>query len=194
MPEQEIELKFEVERVAFDIVKAAFPDIDFSEKQLVSTYFDTHDQALRRAGLTLRVRTGDGGSKQTLKGPGSGGSILARDEWEAASGDAPDDAFLMDTPAPGILRGKPIMPLFRIENRRVKGLIELPQGTVEIALDDAVAVTDDRRQPFLELELELKSGSEAALEAVAVRLRRLIELHPSQLGKGERGYRLLPGA
>lgn len=191
MPEQEIELKFEVDRIAFDIVRAAFPDVDFSEKQLTSTYFDTHDQALRRAGLTLRVRTGDGGSKQTLKGPGSGGSVFARDEWEAASGDAPDDAFLMDTPAPGVLRGKPILPLFRIENRRVVGLVELPQGTVEIAMDDAEAVAGDRRQPFIELELELKSGAEAALEAVALRLRRLVEMHPSQLGKGERGYGLL---
>lgn len=191
MQQQEVELKFEVDRSAFDVVTAAFPDVAFSEKHLVSTYFDTSDQALRRAGCTLRVRTGDGGGKQTFKSPGDDDSLFARDEWEAASGEAPDEAFLMETPAPGILRGRPVVPLFRIENRRLKGLVSTPEGEVEIALDDAEAVADQRREAFVEMELELKSGSEAALRTVAEHLRRMIDMKPSQLGKGERGYRLL---
>ncbi|MDG2521104.1 CYTH domain-containing protein [Caulobacter segnis] len=191
MRQQEVELKFEVDRSAFDIVTAAFPDVTFSEKRLVSTYFDTDDQALRRAGCTLRVRTGDGGGKQIFKSPGDDDSLFARDEWEAASGDAPDDVFLMETPAPGILRGRAVLPLFRIENRRLKGIVATPEGEVEIALDDAEAVAGERREAFVEMELELKSGSEAALHTVAARLRRLIDMTPSQVGKGERGYRLL---
>lgn len=192
MAAQEIELKFETDAPGLAAIEAAFPHLTFDERRLSATYFDTMDHALRRAGFSLRVRTGENsGAKQTLKGPG-GAALFSRTEWEApASGDAPDAAFLAPTPAPGILADRPLIALFRIDNRRRTARLLTDEGEIELALDDACAVAGDRRQPFIEVELELKSGDERTLAAAARHLRTLAPLTPSQIGKAERGYRLL---
>jgi len=54
---------------------------DRSEQNLVSTYFDTTKHKLKRNGLTLRVRQGDGNYVQTVKQAGTSGT-LARGERE----------------------------------------------------------------------------------------------------------------
>ena len=47
-----------------------------------STYFDTPDHALARAGLSLRVRRSGRRHKQTIKADGSAAGMLVRSEWE----------------------------------------------------------------------------------------------------------------
>ncbi|WP_269715520.1 CYTH domain-containing protein [Caulobacter sp. NIBR2454] len=191
VPTTEVEWKFEVTASDLDKAQALLAEVEFSVAELVSVYFDTPDRALHRAGCTLRVRSGKGGSKQTFKRETSDGT-MARDEWETPSGPEPDAAFLKDTPAHDLTGGRPLVPLFKVANRRRSGLLHLDGGVVEVALDDAVVEAGGRSQPFCEIELELKSGDPAALGMAADRLKSLA-LKPSELGKGERGYRLLTG-
>src|SRR4029077_9073174 len=50
--------------------------------RLISTYYDTPDLALKRRGLSLRVREQDSRFIQTVKMAGVGGDLLSRGEWE----------------------------------------------------------------------------------------------------------------
>src|ERR1700739_1036787 len=59
------------------------PEADSSRRRLVSTYYDTPDLALKRRGLTLRVREQEGRFIQTVKaGDLTNGDLLRRGEWE----------------------------------------------------------------------------------------------------------------
>ena len=73
-------------------------------------------------------------------------------------------------------------------------LLALSQGTVEVALDRGIIeVTrhgQTAHQPICELELELKSGDNAALTALAAELGAVIPLEPSDDSKAARGYAL----
>jgi triphosphatase len=61
---------------------------------------------------------------------------------------------------------------------------------VEVSLDKGEIVSGARREPILELELELKRGSPEALFDLAQDLARVAPLRLSYESKGERGYRL----
>lgn len=191
LPMTEIEWKFEVTASDLDRAQALLAEVEFSVAELVSVYFDTPDHALHGARCTLRVRSGTSGAKQTFKRE-SGDGTIARDEWEAPSGPEPDAAFLKETPVHHLTGGQALIPLFKVANRRRSGLLRLQAAVVEVALDDAVVEAGGRSEPFCEIELELKSGDPSALDGAADRLKGLA-LTPSVLGKGERGYRMLPG-
>src|SRR4051794_150393 len=109
MPDQEIELKFEVDAAAAGrleqilLVRPAGKSAP-SAKSLVSAYYDTPDCALMKAGFGLRVREVEGRHIQTLKTEGEG--LSARGEWEIElQGDALDLDALKDTPAGALLKG-----------------------------------------------------------------------------------------
>jgi triphosphatase len=60
-------------------------------RRIVSTYFDTPDNALDRNGLSLRIRHADGETIQTIKARGRNAVATERDEWEwRLKGDEPD--------------------------------------------------------------------------------------------------------
>ena len=51
--------------------------------RLISTYYDTPDLALKRRGVSLRIREQGGRFIQTVKtGDPSSGDVLTRGEWE----------------------------------------------------------------------------------------------------------------
>src|SRR5665213_4089484 len=100
----EVELKFEVDP---DRTKALIAHLSPGSappgRRLESIYFDTADQALRKAGFTLRVRKEGRLWTQTVKScaPSSG---APRREWEVpVNGGAPDPDLLRGTPAAAIL-------------------------------------------------------------------------------------------
>jgi inorganic triphosphatase YgiF len=107
--------------------------------KLVSTYYETEDRALRRKGLSLRVRERDGRFVQTVKSIRNGGDVgtLARDEWED-----PIDRGVLDPHGtetsrflePGIV--KRLKPVFRMEVRRdIVELAPAPGTLIEAAID-----------------------------------------------------------
>ncbi|HEV2365663.1 MAG TPA: CHAD domain-containing protein [Caulobacteraceae bacterium] len=190
MQDREFELKFEVEpgrasEVASALAARARPSVN----HLAATYFDTPDQALRRAGYSLRVRQEGGRWRQTVKSLAGG---PARGEWESdIDGPAPAPDLVRTTPAGAALDGAALEPLFRVDVERRSVTAEAAKARVEASLDSGRAVAPDREAEFGELELELKSGAPASLFALARRLRRELRLRPSFAAKAERGFALL---
>ncbi len=168
-------------------------------RTLVSTYFDTPDRALRRAGSILRVREDDGRFVQTLKAEDPDGTnLLARGEWEDPVADcrpdpqAPESGSRLPEEVAGTL-----CPLFVTEVDRVAIEIEPKPGTrIEAAVDRGRIRTVDGggSEPISEIELELKEGEPTALYDLALELLEQAPLRIELRSKSERGYRLVEGA
>jgi inorganic triphosphatase YgiF len=165
-----------------------------------TTYFDTADHALHRAGLSLRIRhrvddRADGGTYvQTVKARSNG---LRCEEWEWPIAGADLDRERLEA-VPGLLPilkdGVDLQPVFCTEVRRCERLLR-PDGNsqVELALDDGVVVAARQSEPLSELELELKGGSEDSLLRLGLDLVQAAPLSLQVESKAERGYRLQEG-
>jgi inorganic triphosphatase YgiF len=179
-------------------LKAMPPGAVATSHKLVSTYYDTPDRALRRAGAVLRVREEEGRFVQTLKTDGADKSnLLARGEWEDVVADnrpdpqAPRSGMHLPPGTAGDLQ-----PLFVTEIERVAIEVEPKPGTrIEAAVDRGMirALAGGGSEPVCEIELELKEGEPAALYDLALRLLETAPLHIDLRSKAERGYRLAAG-
>jgi len=204
----EIELKLDVTPAAADAI-AASGLLDGAPAPVAqhATYFDTADHDLFEAGLSLRIRRTGETRIQTVKaGGGAAAGLFARGEWERpVAGDTPvlDDA----TPVPALLGQAAgddaprlaLAPIFAVAVERRIWTVHEGDATIEIALDRGAAIVGDpdtpaRTAPIVEIELELKAGSPAALFAFARRLDAVAPVRPGVLAKSERGYRLLDPA
>lgn len=158
---------------------------------LTSIYFDTGDQHLRRAGLTLRLRAGI----QTLKVmvPEAAG-LFERAEWEhPVQGQAPDLSLLSQTPLATVDLGtNRLQPVFLIRVDRRTALIRpTPDCQIELALDIGRVEAGGRVQDFAELELELLEGPTRALFDLALSMAVQTRLLASSQSKADRGFALL---
>jgi inorganic triphosphatase YgiF len=166
-----------------------------SHLRLISTYYDTPDLALRRRGLSLRVRAQDGRFIQTVKTGDPGGSdLLTRGEWEDELAEGSPDLHAAQTREhlPDGIAGD-LRPLFATDVTRTTFTIEpAPATHIEAAIDrgEIRAAGGDGSEPISEIELELKSGDAAALYDVALRLLDVASLRIEPRSKSERGYRL----
>lgn len=189
---QEIELKFRLgPRAAARL--AAHPALagEDSVQSLRSVYFDTPDQALRRAGWGLRVRATGRGFVQTLKGQ-TGGDVLNRAEWETpVPSEALDWQAVKTTPAAALLKGRrrDLSPRFASTVRRRARLVAFEGAVIEAAYDEGELSAGGRVESLRELELELKDGPPQALFALARRLSADVALVPLFESKAERGWR-----
>ena len=164
---------------------------DQEPRALTSIYFDTADQHLRRAGLTLRLRAGI----QTLKAiaPEAAG-LFERAEWEhEVQGTTPDLTFLAQTPLAAVdLGANQLRPLFLIQVDRRTALINpMPDCQIEMALDIGRVEAAGRVQDFAELELELIEGPTRALIDLALSMAAETRLVASSQSKADRGFALL---
>lgn len=139
---------------------------------LDSTYYDTADQALRAAGVTLRRRTGDEDEGWQLKVPAGD----ARTEIGLPLGTraVPAEFRRLTT---GVRAGEPLQPVARVRTERQVHAILAPDGTplAELALDDVVGTAmggSATVTAWREVEVELKGGDEALLKRTAKALRR----------------------
>jgi inorganic triphosphatase YgiF len=172
-------------------------DVSAAEVQLLTTrYFDTPERALRKAGLTLRIRSGDGRFVQTVKAGSGDVGLFDRAEWETEiSGETPDPAAWRDTAAEAVLAKAdgPVEPLFTtVIMRRVRPvrfgesdiLVTLDEGRVESPKGDAL---------LCELELELSRGRVTDLFGFAQALAESVPLRLGVLSKSARGFAALDG-
>ena len=198
---REIELKLEPASGRVDdlldhpLLARARPLPDQSGR-LSAVYYDTADLALRRAGVSLRIRSKNGCAIQTVKAAsGEHGLAMDRGEWETPVDGELDFAALAKTPLVTLLRDgaakEAIRPLFTIETERRAFEIEHNGAVIEMALDQTEVSAAGRILPFSEVELELKQGAAAALFALTRALGAAAPLRPSLVAKSERGYRLL---
>jgi inorganic triphosphatase YgiF len=198
---QEIELKLEVapselEKVLAHSLLRESPD-GARTQTLYSTYFDTPDHRLQKAGISLRVRRNGDLRIQTVKADRAPeGIALARSEWEhEIEGDRPDYSLVEETALKPFLRSSDsIQPVFRVTTERTLRKISFEGSSIEIAADDGRVEVEEQTIPFSELELELKDGAPADLFRLALALSTATPLRLSFMTKAERGFEAASGA
>lgn len=164
-----------------------------TRKRLKSVYYDTPERALRRAGLSLRVRQSGTRFVQTVK-TDAVDDPLRRGEWEASVPSLAPDLALALPFIPEKLRShlgaQPLEAIFTADIHRHTRIVDLPSGTVEIAFDRGELTAGGRSLPVSEIELELKSGSASTIYEIALRLAEHGAVKPSIRSKSARGFDL----
>ncbi|CAB3794944.1 Inorganic triphosphatase [Paraburkholderia ultramafica] len=174
--------------------------------RLVNIYFDTPQLTLASSKSALRLRQTPDGWLQTFKTAGDAQDGLhSRHEWEmpVAGAKLEIEALLRacDEPAAAdaLRQAAPaLIELFRTNFTRTLWHVQVDGAEIEAAIDqgDVFAEVDgeNRRAPISEIELELKSGDEAALRALAAELgKQITGLAPDNISKAQRGYQLRAG-
>ena len=187
---REFELKFRASRKAQAQILEDLA-LEWTTYAMETTYYDTPGRELSRLRWTLRRRYENGRSVCAIKTPAFGGG---RGEWETEC-----DDILAAVPELCKLGAPEELPNFTQDGveavcgarfTRQAALVELENCTVELALDMGVLIGGGREQYLCELEVELKSGSEAAAVAYAKSLANQYGLRPEKKSKYRRALEL----
>ena len=186
---REFELKF---RASANQLAAIMNDYEgFREISMVTTYFDTPNQDLLPRRWTLRQRQENGVSVCTLKTPCTDGG---RCEWETECDDiAAAIPALCQLGAPEELKDLAAGGLEAVCGARFTrhaALIELENCTLELALDRGFLKGGFRMNLMMEVEVELKSGSDEDAVAFAKALAVKYGLIPERNSKYLRALNL----
>lgn len=189
---REFELKYQITTEMLATVVAQYGP--FREISMETTYYDTPEGALAGRHITLRRRMEGSISVCTVKTPLPDGS---RGEWEL-EWQQPETMVeeLCKLGAPEELKNLTavgIVPVCGARFTRLAKTIEGPDWAVELALDQGVLLGGGRQMPLQELEVELKSGSDAAAIAFAAQLSEEFQLQPQVHSKFRRAQRLANG-
>ena len=163
---REFELKFQADAAVISKIQEKYGC--FTPISMETTYFDTFDLKLTFHRWTLRRRMENGVSVCTFKRPHDNGG---RGEWEVEAGSimegvmqlcqAGADWELMRCASGGL------MEVCGARFTRLAKTLEIPGGTVELALDQGILLGRGKELPFAEVEVELKEGSDEAAVAFA---------------------------
>ena len=187
---REFELKYRADSGVIAAIRASFGD--FSEIRMETVYYDTLDAALSRRRWMLRRRYENGTSVCTLKTPLPDGS---RGEWETPCNDiaaAIDELYKLGAPEELLtLTAGGLTEVCAARFTRLAKRLTLERCTVELALDEGALMGGGKTLPFAEVEVELKSGEEAAAVAFAEALAQKFGLTPEPKSKAQRAMELL---
>jgi inorganic triphosphatase YgiF len=166
---------------------------------LDNIYYDTTDFALRRRGISLRLRRKGRDWLQTVKLAGnSTAGLSSRPEWEVPyTGHFDFSAVDMAPVREWLQRPKllsRIVPICETRFRRLTWRFAATPGAVLLTLDRGWIIANGRREAISEVELELAGAPMHAIFELATQLAQRVTLTPSVLSKAERGYRLHIGA
>ena len=189
---REFELKYAATKADLEILKGRYPNLH--PIAMETTYYDNEAGDFSRLKLTFRRRMENEKSICTRKTPA--------DTWGRAEFEVECDDIMASVP---LLRkeGAPVQLLLLTEHgvfpscgakfTRLAGLLEFPDFTAELALDEGVLLGGGRELPFTEVEVELKAGSEEALTAFAESLAAELGLKPEYKSKVARARQLADG-
>jgi len=175
------------------------------ESHVVSTYYDTPDFALEKAGVSLRLRRDGARWLQTVKGPplaADGGALHARAEYEwRLPGARLDPARLAQTPWRKLFgkvqKRDGLDALFATDVVRRKLPLAFPDGTTATLAIDVGSIRSKRqagrRVPIAELEIEVASGTPVPAFGLALALLDEWPLAVATQSKASRGYALVRG-
>ena len=161
--------------------------------EMETTYYDTPTGALSARHYTLRRRLENGVPVCTLKTP----SGAARSEWEIPC--ATIEEAVLKFPALGCpadfssIVEEGLRPVCGAKFTRIAKTVSLPDGSVEIALDEGILMGGSRKLPLCEVEVELKSGSKDACDAFAKILATKFHLQVQPASKFRRALALYKG-
>ena len=164
---------------------------DFHGITMETHYYDTPDRKLGGLRWTLRRRLENGCSICGLKTPGKN---LIRGEWEVEDEDMLSGVrklCRMDVPEgfEEMVSGG-LTEICGARFLRQAKILPTADGTAEIALDQGVFLGGGKEKAFSELEVELKTGSRAAAEALAGEIACKYGLKELQISKFERALQL----
>ena len=168
------------------------------KQRLLNTYFDTPDLALQQARMAVRERLAGDQWLLTVKTAGHSSQGLSRRlEWEGPTtpGALAFDALVDDVALCNTLMAiRPaLQAMFCTDFERQRWVIAHAGAQIEVALDQGRIHVPGTSlsEPLLELELELLSGPDEALMALADVLRQTpqgpVTLAPSDASKAQRG-------
>ena len=185
----EIELKFAAEESAFEGLLAETGE--WTRYELATTYYDTPDAKLGKLRWTLRRRFENGVSVCTIKTPNPGGG---NHEFEVECGDiyeAIPQLMAMGAPeALGAYTAGGLEEVCAARFTRMAGKILLDGAEAELALDQGELLGGGKTLPFVEVEVELKSGDLEAVNAYAAELANRFGLRPEHKSKYKRALTL----
>ncbi len=196
----EVELKFDLAPGDVEQLRGC-PALAAEPQRIVhyeTRYFDTGDDALRRAGFSLRIRRADGRYTQTVKRKrASKAGLFVRQEWDRpVAGFALDRGVLKSTPLKrllGAVKPKALASRVRTRFRRSAWLVERRGSRVEVVLDEGVVVSGKAEAPLCEIELELIEGKPRVLFELAAEIGAAVPLRLGVFSKQERGLALAEG-
>ena len=185
----EIELKFAAEESAFEGLMAE--SSDWTRYEMATTYYDTPDARLGSLYWTLRRRFENGVSVCTIKTPHKG---LGRNEFEVECGD------IMEAIPQLVKMGAPrelleytagvVEEICAARFTRMSGQVHLDGAEAELALDKGELLGGGNVLPFVEVEVELKSGDLKAVAAYGEKLAKQFNLRPEHKSKYKRALTL----
>ena len=186
----------------FELKYAATPEIladlaaegGFTSISMETVYYDTPAGDLAQKCITLRCRRENGRSVCTVKTPGD---QYGRGEWEWECGDIrqaiPELCKLGAPEALLSLTQKGLSAVCGARFTRLCKEITLPDARAELALDSGVLLGAGQEIPLCEVEIEHKSGSEAAVLAYAEALAARFSLQSEPRSKFQRASLLAKG-
>ena len=168
------------------------------QRRLVSTYFDTRQHVLRKAGGALRIRESGEHREQTLKLPAPGPiGMQNNEEWTVPVSGRTPDLGLFDKAVSRRLgrRGRRanLAPVFTSDFQRTAVALRRGKTRFEMALDLGELRAPGpgaRTMPLCEVEFELLKGHPLPMLDFILALSDEIDLQPAYLTKAQRGYAL----
>lgn len=189
---REFELKYAATEAVLAALAAQYGPC--REIRMESTYFDTPDGALSARHMTLRLRRENETQVCTLKTPLPDGS---RGEWECPAADIQSGiTALLALGAPQVLEAltaQGIVPVCGARFTRLAADLPTADGVAELALDRGMLLGGGKERTLCEVELELKSGSEEALLALAKSVAATYSLKAERGSKFRRALALAQG-
>lgn len=166
---------------------------------LHSTYFDTPEGDLRRAGISLRLRQHGRDWVQTIKDDGERMSgLFQRREWEMVLAEPSLNLPHILATGLAVFRDDDLAdrlhPVFTTQIQRRLYLLGTAQWDVEMAIDHGHVQTGDTKAELSEVELELKRGDALALFDVASAIAAALPCRVQVLSKSDRGFQLAAGS
>ncbi len=207
----EIEIKFQVPDSERRGVAAWLRGQSAQAERLQARYFDTHDRALARAGIALRLRKEGTQWVQTLKTASHGGALVRTEHnVPLPSGKLPPEIDIerhRDSDGwPALRRALrkadgPLQERYGTDMRRLAAKVGIGQTRVEYAFDtgaiSALARAPEKANDSVlgvsELEIELLSGEAGTLFDAAQQLLRQRPLWIDVRSKAMRGESLASG-
>ncbi|KZN13440.1 CYTH domain-containing protein [Marinomonas sp. TW1] len=166
---------------------------------LMNAYYDTEDGQLMSGGMALRIRAVNDQFIQTVKTRGTSRvGMHARGEWEwQLENDCLDLSLLKAVPLPDALAAMTwschLQQAYRTDFERQVWLIQQGDTMMEVVCDQGKVTSPYGEDSICELELELKSGPEAALYEFALRIAECVPVQVSVVSKAQKGVRLKQG-
>ena len=189
---REFELKYRADAGGIAAILEKYGE--FTSISMETAYYDTGNADFSRRHWTLRRRYENGLSVCTLKTPAPDGS---RGEWECYAETIEDGIrALIVLGAPKLLAGlavQGVQPCCGARFTRLAAQVSTTDGVAELALDSGVLLGGSAEIPLCEVELELKSGSEAAAVALAHQIAQQYQLTEESKSKFRRAMDLAQG-